>query len=326
MQSCYKKWLELQQKVNGFYSDKPLDKVPLSQQKEFRAIHNAVVQSAVQLGQLAFEDRDMERHDEPDDAIQPSDVYWQLWTVICDDSLPLELRDVGIARLQSKAESGDPHAQLLLGRLYRDGPLLTPDWVEARYWFEQAAQYLPDAQYALAKLLLTDDMEVHDREQGIRWLTRAAENGNDYAAYRLGKELLKDGNIVDALSWLTASAEADNPYAAYLLGKLYWEGKIAVEDKEQAVYWLSQAAAQGHPHAQILLGRQDSSSLPSAILAVNNLLHQMGRIFRDNAWPKDNTHGQHTDCKLRRKIREKKIAMGHKPDDHEEQEYIGPAM
>ena len=88
----------------------------------------------------------------------------------------------------------------------------------------------------------------------------------------------------------------------------------------------AQAAAQGHTQAQILLERQDSSSLPSAILAVNNLLHQMGRIFQDNAWPKDGTHGQHTDRKLRRKIQQKRIAMGHKPDDHEEQTYIGPAM
>ena len=30
----------------------------------------------------------------------------------------------------------------------------------------QAARELPDAQYALGKLLLTDDVEVHDREQG----------------------------------------------------------------------------------------------------------------------------------------------------------------
>lgn len=322
VQACYEKWLEIQQEVNGFYSDKPLDKVPLSRQKKFRAIHNAVVQAAVQLGRFTFEDRGIENIDEPDDALQTGDVYWQLWTVVCDDSLPLELRDAGIARLQSKAEDGDPHAQLLLGRLYRDGPLLTPDWVEARYWFGQAAQHLPDAQYALAKLLLTDDVEVHDREQGIRWLTQAAKNGNDYAAYRLGKELLKDGNIAEVLSWLTASAETDNPYAAYLLGKLYWVS----QDKEQAVYWLTQAAEQGHAHAQILLERQDSTSLPSAILAVNNLLHQMGRVFQDNAWPKDSAHGQHTDRKLRRKIQEKKIAMGHKPDDHEEQGYAGPAM
>ena len=95
---------------------------------------------------------------------------------------------------------------------------------------------------------------------------------------------------------------------------------------EQAVYWLTQAAEHGHTHSQILLERQDSSSLPSAILAVNSLLHSIGQIFRDNAQTIDSTHGQHTDRKLRRRIQEKKIAMGHKPDDHEEQGYIGPAM
>ena len=326
VQTCYEKWLELQQEVNEFYSDKPMEHTPLSLQKEFRAIHNAVVQAAVQLGQLTFEDKDIAKSDEPDDTLQASDVYWNLWTVICDETAPLDLRDKGVALLHSKAEGGNPYAQLMLGRLYRDGPLLIPDYVEAQYWFEQAAQSLPDAQYALGKLLLTDDMEVHDREQGIHWLTQSAKHGNEYAAYRLGKELLKAGSITEALPWLTASAEAGNSYAQYLLGKLYWEGEVVPQDREQAIYWLTQSAEQGHAHAQILLERQDSSSLPSAILAVNSLLHQMGRIFQDNAWPKDGIHGQHTDRKLRRRIREKKIAMGHKPDDYEEQGYIGPAM
>ena len=323
---CYDKWLKLQQEVNKFYSDKPMERTPLSQQKEFRAIHNAVIQTAIQMGQLTFEDKDIAKSDEPDDALQTSDMYWNLWTVICDETTPLGLRDKGASLLRSKAEGGNPYAQLLLGRLYRDGPLLTPDWVEARYWFEQAAQSLPDAQYALGKLLLTDDVEVRDREQGFRWLTQAAENGNEYAAYRLGKELLQRGDAAEALSWLTASAEEGNPYAQYLLSKLYWEGEVVPQDKERAIFWLGQAAAQGHTQAQILLDRQDSSSLPSAILAVNSLLHQMGRIFQDNAWRKDGTHGQHTDRKLRRKMQQKRIAMGHKPDDHEEQGYIGPAM
>jgi len=321
VKTCYDKWLELQREINGFYSDKPMEDTPLSQRKKFRAIHNAVIQAAVQLGQLTFEDRGIEKDDEPDDALQASDVYWRLWTVICDHGFPLELRDQTAAQLRSKAESGDPYAQLLLGRLYRDGPLLTPDWVEARYWFGQAARRLPDAQYALGKLLLTNDPE-----QGIHWLTQAAENGNDYAAYRLGKELLKNGKMAEALPWITASAEADNPYAEYLLGKLYWEGEDVPQDKELAVYWLTQAASQGHTYAQILLERQESSSLPSAILAVNSLLHQMGRIFQRSTWPMDSTRGHHTDRKLRRRIQEKKIAMGHRQDDHEEQYFTGPVM
>lgn len=122
------------------------------------------------------------------------------------------------------------------------------------------------------------------------------------------------------------AANADNLYAEYLLGKLLWEGTDIPSDQEQAVYWLGQAAAQGHSHAQLLLERQNGSALPSAILAVNGLLQQMGCIFQDNIKAMDSTRSQHTDHKLRRKIQEKKIAMGHKPDDHEEQGYVGPAM
>ena len=326
VKSCYEKWLELQQEVNEFYSDKPMERVPLSQQKEFRAIHNAVIQAALRLEQLTFEDRDMARYDEPDDILQGVETCGRIWSVVCDDNLPLGLRDEGVERLRAQAERNDPYAQLLLGRLHRDGPLVTPDWVEARYWFEQAAQELSGAQYALGKLLLADDAEVHDREQGIRWLTQAAENKNEFAAYRLAKEFLKDGNTAEALPWLTASAEAGSPYAEYLLGKLYWEGEDIPQDIGQAVYWLTQAAEQGHAYAQILLERQDRSSLPSAILAVNSLLHSIGRIFQDNARTMDSTQGQHTDRKLRRRIQEKKIAMGHKPDDHVEQGWGGMTM
>ena len=326
VKECYEKWLELQHEVNEFYSDKPMESVPLSQQKEFRAIHNAVIQAALRLEHLTFEDKGMERFDEPNDVFQNGEACGRIWSVVCDDGLPLDLRDEGAKRLRIQAENGDPYAQLLLGRLCRDGPLVTPDWLEARYWFEQAAQSLPDAQHALGKLLLTDDVEVHDREQGIRWLKRAAEGGHKYAAYRLAKEFLKDGNVTEALPWLAESAETDNLYAEYLLGKLYWEGEDIPQDMGQAVYWLTQAAEPGHAHAQILLERQDRSSLPSAILAVNSLLHSIGQIFRNNARTMDSTRGQHTDHKLRRRIQEKKIAMGHRPDNHEEQGWGGMTM
>lgn len=142
----------------------------------------------------------------------------------------------------------------------------------------------------------------------------------------MGKELLKEGKVDEALPWLKESAEADNLYAEYLLGKLLWEGAAIPPDQEQAVYWLGQAAAQGHSHAQLLLERQNGSARPSAILALNSLLDQMGCIFQNNAQAMDSTRSQHAEHKLRRKIQEKKIAMGHKPDDHEEQGYVGPTI
>ena len=59
---CYQKWWDLQCKVNDFYSEKERRRPPLSQQKEFRAIKNAVIQEAerIRQNQISFEDMDME--------------------------------------------------------------------------------------------------------------------------------------------------------------------------------------------------------------------------------------------------------------------------
>lgn len=50
MARCYDAWNELRDELEGYYKDTPREHLPLSQQKEFRAIKNAVVQEAVQLG------------------------------------------------------------------------------------------------------------------------------------------------------------------------------------------------------------------------------------------------------------------------------------
>ena len=109
-----------------------------------------------------------------------------------------------------------------------------------------------------------------------------------------------------------------------MLEKLYLEGKDVLKDEETAVYWLAESANQGNNYAQHLLNHSDRS--PSVLLSVIRLLYHLGTIFRDNAPPKPSPGAMSVDRKLRRKIQEKKIAMGHKPDDHEEQGYIGPAM
>ena len=60
----------------------------------------------------------------------------------------------------------------------------------------------------------------------------------------------------------------------------------------------------------------DQSKSPGTALAVIRLLHSMSQVFQDNSLPKQSSVGMRTDRKLLQKIREKKIAMGHKPDDH----------
>ena len=47
------------------------------------------------------------------------------------------------------------------------------------------------------------------------------------------------------------------------------------------------------------------------------LFHQMGQIFRENAAPPSNPMGIRIDSKRRKKLMQKRLAMGHKQDDHE---------
>ena len=328
---CYETWWELQCQVNDFYSEQDRQRPPLSRQKEFRAIKNAVIREAelIRFGAVTFEDKDFKLEDELGDDSGASANYRYLKRVVYDESRSLEERDEAVEELHGMAENGDPHAQYLMGKLYRDGSLVIPDTVQARKWFTRAAeQELPIAQYALGKLYLSNDIEVRDPERGMAWLERAAQNGNDYAAYRLGKEYLRgkavEKDVSKAVEWFTQAAEDGNPYAQYVLGKLYLEGEDIPKDEEAAVYWLAESASQGNDYAQHLLDHREQP--PSVLLSVARLLYHMGSIFRDNAPPRPVPGAMSVDRKLRRKIQEKKIAMGHKPDDHEEQGYVGPAM
>ncbi len=316
---CYQTWWELQCQIEDFYSERERRRPPLSEQKEFRPIKNAVIQEAenIRMGKVTFEDEEME---ETTDFSDLSYDCRELWMVAQDDTAPMSDRDEVAAQLIDKAKNGGRYAQYLIGKLYQDGPVLIPDGVEARYWFDQSARqgYTP-AQYALGKLYLSDDVEVRDPVLGVQWLEYAARNGSNFAAYRLGKEHLKgeivERDITKAVEYLTQSAEAGNQYTQYALGKLY----LDKQDREQAHYWFIQSAAQGNEYAQFFLDRWDNLKPPSIMLSVTRLLHHMGRIFQEQTPSPSVPGGIQIDRKRLVQLREKKIAMGHKADDHEEQ-------
>ena len=60
--------------------------------------------------------------------------------------------------------------------------------------------------------------------------------------------------------------------------------------------------------------------LPSEYLlnSTVRLFRQMGQIFRDNAAPSSNPMGIRIDSKRRKKLMQKRLALGHKQDDHEQ--------
>ena len=165
-----------------------------------------------------------------------------------------------------------------------------------------------------------------DEEQSpnkLERLRQAAERGDPSAQYHLGKLLLQGNEIPkdakDAVRWLMESAEQGNQYAQYALGKIYLLGKDAPKDFGTARMWFQRSADQGNQYAQYFVEHMDNHRTAPSAQSVIRLLYHMANIFREQT-PPSAPGGMRSgvDRKLRRKIWEKKIAMGHKPDDHEE--------
>ena len=333
--TCYQTWWELQCQVEDYYSEgKKRLRPPLSQQKEFRQIKNAVIKEAehIHMNKISFEDTEMQDDGEQISTYGMSYECQDLQSVANDESFPLVERDEAAEQLEQLAEDGDAYAQYVIGTAYRDGGLLIPDIAKAQKFLERAAeQDLDAAQYALGKLYLSDDANVHNPAKGIYWLKRSADNGNDFAAYRLGKEYLSDKNTIKdaetAVSYLRQAADNGSAYAQYLLGKLTLMGEGIPKDMDAAYEWFAAARDNGHTYAEFFMKRMERGEQepPSVLLASTRLLYHMGNIFRDNA-PAPAATGVQIDRKRLAQMRQKRVALGHKPDDHELEQQQGYSM
>ena len=333
--ACYQTWWELQCQVEDYYSEgKKRLRPPLSQQKEFRQIKNAVIKEAehIRMNKISFEDTEMQDDGEQISTYDMSYECQELQSVANDESYPLEERDEAAEQLEQLSEAGDAHAQYIIGTAYHDGWLLIPDTVKAQKLLECAAeQDLDAAQYALGKLYLSDDADVHDPVKGIYWLKRSVDNGNDYAAYRLGKEYLSGKNVSKdtstAAEYLRQAANNGNAYAQYLLGKLTLMGEGVPKDPDAAYEWFAAARDNGHTYAEFFMKRMERGEQepPSVLLSATRLLYHMGNIFRDNA-PAPAATGVQIDRKRLARLWQKRVALGHKPDDHELKQQQGYTM
>ena len=321
---CYAAWNKLRDDLESYYKDTPRQHLPLSQQKEFRAVKNLVIQEAENLQQNVFTFEDTDMAEEYTDVLsENSDYdavldYRQAVEVLDADHVTQAEKREALQALEQLWDNGFTMAAHHIGRAWRDGLGVLPDDEEAEFWFQQSAEAgNACSQYALGILL----QEQGRTEESMTWYKQAAETGNQSAQYRLGKLYLQGEmvpqDISKAVKCLTAAAEQGNQYAQYALGKLYLNGDETIPDKDQAAYWLAQAATQGHRYAQFLLNHQNENQSPAILLSATRLLHHMSRVFQETP-SLSSPAGQHADSKLMRRIREKKIAMGHKPDDHEE--------
>ena len=229
--------------------------------------------------------------------------------------------------LQKAAKQGNGYAAYRLGKLYLEGEDIPKDVEMAVHWLAEAAdQDLPFAQYTLGCLYLKGEEVSKDMEKAVMLLRQSALQGNEYAQYRLGSVYLLGEEVPqdleEAVRWLEMSADRGNQYAQYALGKLYLCGQPGMpRDKEKAVPLLEASAAQGNIYAQFLLENMDSFRDPDLVLAATRLMHHLSKIFQEDYRKASGGSGMgHIDRRRRRKLQEKRMAQGHKKDDHEPQQ------
>ena len=328
----YNLWYEQRENIVRTYQDSMPQRIPLSQNKEFRAIKNAVIQEALNLlhNNITFEDDVFE--EEPITDTEPkTETKRNPWTDPEDmryqyirgkSYLDVESEDFdpdeAVRWLELSAEQGFDVAMYRLGKLYLQGDLIEKNVAQALHWLHKADdannQY---AQYLLGKLYLNGTEIKSDFTIAENMFTKAAMQGSHYAKYSLAKMHLKGQvtfkDIAFAIRLLTEAADQGNQWAEYQLGKMYLYGQDVDKNLELAVRYLSSSANKGNPYAQQLLDNYQNNTHGSSatVLASLRLLARLSQIIKEDADKRDKS-GRAIDRKLMRIIEQKKAAQGQK--------------
>ena len=279
--ALYDLWYEQRDKITGTYQDTPEQRISLSQNKEFKAIKNAVIQESLNIlyDRITFEEAVSEPEEfapneqEPEETKTESSAPKKWWNdpghplfqyrkakAYLDKDSPLYDPAEAVRWLLLSAAQGYEYAQYRLGKLYLLGNEIEQDFPKAESWLEKASdQGNSYAKYSLAKMHLAGLAAESDEHKAMRLLQESANDGNGWAQYLLGKFCFRgehtEKDVFEAERFLNASAEQKNSQAQYLLAKLYLCEDGIPKDAEKALHWLWESVKQKNQYAQYLLGK-----------------------------------------------------------------------
>ena len=242
------------------YQDTMTQRIPLSQNKEFKTIKNAVIQEALNLlhNRITFEDEECE------------------------------------------------HPEMTMG----------DEAEEAKENISWTDPENINDQYCRAKSYPDEASEDFNSEE---LLQKAAMQGSTYAKYALAKMHLKGqapySSIAFAVQLLTEAADQGNQWAEYQLGKMYLYGQGVYMNYDLAVRLLSSSANKGNEYAQRLLENEFTYSQNNFAMALVSLrlFARIAQILQEDILKNDDIHSR-IEKKVRRRIEEKKMAQGIKPE------------
>ena len=344
LSQLYELWYQDKDFIRSTYTDEPAERVPLSQNEEFKPIRNAVIREALNISEGRFTVEDEEEVAESKD---------ELIDIPLDDSEEEELpqpRFSEFERLKKKASAGNMYSQYTIAKLLLDRNSEHYEPEAAVEWLKKSSDRgNAVAKYRLGKLFLLGEDVPQDTDEALRWLNSASDDGYEYAQYLLGK-LYAEGKYVEkdvffallylerasmqnnpyaaylagklyltdeenrdtyrAVKCFSAAAENGNSYAEYMLGKMYLYGNGVERDVDLALSYLNSSAEHGNEYAAQLLYSLSHSKNPSVAMAAFRLLQHLARILQNRLEDERKSKENQTDKKLRRIIDAKREAHG----------------
>ena len=157
--------------------------------------------------------------------------------------------------------------------------------------------------------------EVEPNPEVKQFLHEAAIRGSVDAVYGVGKQYLKT-DIQKAISMFELAAEQGNSYAEYQLGKLHCFGQGVPQNLEAGMEWLKASASHGNEYAAQLLEKVQNHvhrQTTSAVFGLFRGLAGMIQTSANNFIRRRNS----IDRKQRQKIEEKKQTLGQRSSGQE---------
>lgn len=155
--------------------------------------------------------------------------------------------------------------------------------------------------------------DYYDFKKAEKYYLKATGKGISTAEYNLGMLYLSDKDNIrhclKGMDYLKIAAQQGNEYAMYQLGKIYFYGnKFIAPDRELAKQYLSAAASKGHSGARYLLNRPNRQrlSLPKfhypyeMMYSMQRLMSELARDYRTH----ENIVNQIAYAKLQQKLEE----------------------
>lgn len=269
----YRLWWEVRGRIEAVYTENTSQQPLLSRCADFKPIRNMVIQEALLIGSVTFEepafvettlpepedDLEIGSHGIADEKNQePADDFEERPS--CDEASVGKESSVtwwtDNYKLAKQYLHGDEDTEIL------------QDFEKARELFLAEAQRdNPLAFYDLGRMSVDGLGGEADAEEAYQWYEKALavfyaeedEKPWKYTEYRIGKMyaagLGTDKDYLQAADWLTLSADENYKYAQYSLGGLYYHGKGVEQDHKTAFDLYISSADQRFPYASFELGK-----------------------------------------------------------------------